>query len=658
MLPVAPEVKAATQLLGLGRQRLALVVGLSKVGDVDLPAVRRDAAAVAESLRRNGYLVMARPDLSADDLRRSLAEFRQRLDPAGAGLIYIAGAGARLDGRSWLVTRSLPAGDAAPDAAALKAASLPLDELVLALQITPASLRLLVVDAATPLPRLPADWQGLATPTLPDGVMALLSAQPGQTLPRWQPPALPSPPPQDPRETTGSPFGTAFVHALLSAGRTGPQVLLETRRLTLDATGQAVNPWLGGRTDERDELGAPTIPIAQWPESVARRAMAVVGGQALEALRRSARPAQAPAPEVATPAPGTAPVAAGPAVAAGTALATAAVGAAQAGAAAVAQAEAAKVAAAQTVATQAAGAAVSAVVAAARALDSADSTGQAAPPAAGRKTPTLGDQREAVEGPASPAGSRPAQATAPAAPAGQTAPPTPPAPPAQPAPPPAAATPAPPSTPAPGPRTPAAPAAPVLNPYGYAAGDSFTYRRIDEWKGESVGLVMQVIETLQTAGDLAAREGDDAQTLDPQGRVRSRSGPAGSATFTPVEEFWWAKPKAGESRDVAFNEVFENRDGRGERRWEGEVEVGKPTRLTTSAGTFDVLPMEGSGWVREWRTPQRTRRDIKWWRTVWYSPELGHPVAIDILERDAGSRMLRKERLELVHMNTSRSVPR
>lgn len=116
--------------------------------------------------------------------------------------------------------------------------------------------------------------------------------------------------------------------------------------------------------------------------------------------------------------------------------------------------------------------------------------------------------------------------------------------------------------------------------------------------------------------------------------------------------------QGGESRDVAFNEVFENRDGRGERRWEGEVEVGKPTRLTTSAGTFDVLPMEGSGWVREWRTPQRTRRDIKWWRTVWYSPELGHPVAIDILERDAGSRMLRKERLELVHMNTSRSVPR
>lgn len=197
-----------------------------------------------------------------------------------------------------------------------------------------------------------------------------------------------------------------------------------------------------------------------------------------------------------------------------------------------------------------------------------------------------------------------------------------------------------------------------MNPYGYAAGDSFTYRRVDQWKGESVGLVMQVIDALQTAGELSGREGDDTVTFDAQGRVRSRSGPGGSATFTPAESFWWSGPKVGESRDIAFDEEFESRDGRGKRRWEGEVEVGRPTRLTTSAGTFDVLPMEGEGWVREWRMPQRTRRDVQWERTVWYSPELGHPVAIDIVERDAANRLLRKERLELVHLQTSRSVPR
>lgn len=649
VLPVPAEVKAATQALGLGRQRLALVVGLSRVGDVDLPAVRRDAAAVAESLRRSGFLVMARPDLGIDDLRRSLAEFRQRLDPAGAGLIYVAGAGARLDGRSWLVTRSLPAGDTPPDAAALKAAALPLDELVLALQITPSSLRLLVVDAATPLPRLPGEWQGLAAPTLPDGVMALLSAQPGQTQPRWLPPALPSPAPQDPRATAGSPFGSAFVHALLAAGRTGPQVLLETRRLALDATAQVVNPWLGGRTDEADELGAPTLPIDQWPEAAAKRAIAALGGQALEALRRQARQAPAPgtgadaAPNAApgTPASPVAPVAgAAPAAAAGTAVAAAAAAAAQAGVAAAAQTQAAQVSAAQAVATQAVGVAASVVGAMAQAI------GGENPPPAAPATPPAAGSTAAAPGPAAPVATAPVSAQPTPAPS-TAAPPAPTAPTA-------------PSSPtAPAPPPPPSPPVPVpMNPYGYSPGDSFTYRHIDRWKGESIGLVMQVIDALQTAGDLSARAGDDEQTLDPQGRVRRRSGPSGSSVFTPVEEFWWAKPKVGESRDVEFTEVFESRDGRGERRWEGEVEVGKPTRIETSAGSFDVLPLEGEGWVREWRMPQRTRRDIQWERTVWYSPDLGHPVAIDIEERDAANRLLRKERLELVHMNTSRSVPR
>lgn len=644
VLPVPAEVKAASQLLGLGRQRLALVVGLGRVGELDLPAVRRDTAAVAESLRRSGFLVMARSDLGIDELRRSLGEFRQRLDPGGAGLIYIAGVGANLDGRSWLVTRNLPATGQTPDAAALKAASLPLDELVLALQVTPTSLRALVVDAAVPPSKLPADWQGLATPAVPDGVMVLLSAQPGRTLPRWQPPALPSPPPADPRETAGSPFGSAFVHALLAAGHTGPQVLQATRRLALDATGQLVNPWLGGRTDDADALGAPTMPIAQWPETAARRAIAALGGQALDDLRRSARQAQGPAPDAAPPpsqvspgAPATPLVSAGQAAATGAAVATVA-DAMQTSAAGVARAEAAKVAVAQAAATQAMGVAGAALGAASQELGGT-SPGTIAPRA---PDPTLPATREATRE------VRAADALTGATArgdVGKAATPT------------ATATPATPPTVAP-PRPPAVPVPPPLNPYGYASGDSFTYRRIDQWKGEPVGLVVQVIETLQSSGDLSAREGDDHQTLDAQGRVRSRSGPAGRSAFTPVEEFWWAKPKVGESRDVEFTEVFEHRDGRGERRWEGEIEVGEPTRIETSAGSFDVLPMEGEGWVREWRMPQRTRHDVKWWRTVWYSPELGHPVAIDILERDAGSRMLRKERLELVHINTSRSVPR
>ena len=616
-LPIPAEVRVVGEALGLGRQRLALVVGLSRIGGFDMPAVRRDAAAVAEALRRAGFLVMARPDIGVDTLRRSVAEFRQRLEPAGAGLIYVAGAGARLDGRSWLLTRSL--GATSPSAEALKAASLDLAELVQALQITPSSLRLLVVDAATPLPGLPAAWQGLQAPALPDGVMALLAAQPGAVSPAWQPPPLPTPPPKDPREATGSPFGTAFVHALLSSGHSGPTVLHQTRRLALDATEGLVNPWIGGRSDERDEFGAPTLPIAQWPEAAAVRAMRTLAGAALDEWRRQPRPAQAPP---------TAP--ADPSVADGRPLLSD-LGKAGAVAAAAAGAVAAAAAAADVAPSSVIAVAAAPVAAAVRSTL----------PTAGRDGERgLADRREPVDGlrtPAPPAGPPATPASAPSG-----APPAPTPPPAGP----------------PGVMPAAAPPLPALNPFGHAAGDRFTYRRVDEWKGETVGLLALVIEQVLANGELQAREGDDEQILDAQGRTRSRKGPSGRSSFEPVEGFWWARPQKGQTRDVDFMETFEQTDSRGERHWEGEVEVGRPTHIETAAGRFEVLPLEGAGWYREWRMPQRWRRDVRWARTVWYAPELGRPVAIDILERDAASRLLRKERLELIDVRTSRSVAR
>ncbi len=696
VLPVPAEVKAATQALGLGRQRLALVVGLGRAGPADLPAARRDAAAVAEALRRVGFLVMARPDVGLDALRQAVREFRDRLEPGGAGLIYVAGSGLRREGRSWLLTRSLAAAEPPGDLAALQAVALPLDELVQALQISPPSLRLLVVDAATPLPGLPAAQQGLAAPRLPDGVMALLSAPPGQAQPRWAPPPLPAPAPDDPREATGSPFGTAFVHALLAAELTGPQVLQQARRLALDATGGAVNPWIGGRSEDGDALGAPRLPIDQWPEAALRRTIGALGGQALEALRREARPGalgtppvaeapataasptgpavpSTPAPPPPVPPPGTtaalapepppspslpsppsppapslaAPAPATPAGLAAAGAAVAATAGAAAGPAAAALAEAGRQAALAAAPAALAAAAppllpaaplasaaetvLGLAATAAQALDRSSRDDRAAPAAPSGADPTR-EVREVRDG-------LPAAATPPAA-----APATAPRPTTAPA------------TPAP-PRAPAAPVPPPMNPYGYAAGDQFTYRRIDTWKGEAVGLVTQVVRQLQPDGSMDAGEGEDVQALDPQGRVRSRSGPGGRSQFSPVETFWWARPRAGERRDVEFTETFETPDGRGERRWEGEVEVGEPTRIDTEAGRFEVLPMEGEGWVREWRMPQRTRRDVRWWRTVWYSPELGHPVAVDIVERDASTRLLRRERLELVRLQTSRSVP-
>ena len=47
----------------------------------------------------------------------------------------------------------------------------------------------------------------------------------------------------------------------------------------------------------------------------------------------------------------------------------------------------------------------------------------------------------------------------------------------------------------------------------------------------------------------------------------------------------------------------------------------------------------------------------RWSRTVHRSPRLGPPVAVDIQDLDRAARLLRRERLEPTHAQTSRGRP-
>jgi hypothetical protein len=277
---VPPQVKAATALLGLGRQRLALVVGNGKLGTRDvLDSAYRDSRAVAAALRAGGFIVMAREDLTARDLRASLLEFRSRLQPGGIGFIYVAALGAQLEGRNLLLPRDLvlDADTGAPDVVArLQAGAVPLAEVVNALIGTPDSPRMLVVDAAYQHPalaRLAAP--GLAEQSLPPGMMALFGhALHGvKDVPAVAP--LGPTPPDDPREIAASTFGRVLVAAMLSARIKPPDMLRRTRSALFDASGGAIAPWLGGETSGDEELAEEPITalLPRTPEELAREAM-------------------------------------------------------------------------------------------------------------------------------------------------------------------------------------------------------------------------------------------------------------------------------------------------------------------------------------------------------------------------------------------------
>lgn len=197
---------------------------------------------------------------------------------------------------------------------------------------------------------------------------------------------------------------------------------------------------------------------------------------------------------------------------------------------------------------------------------------------------------------------------------------------------------------------------PRSNGFGYTEGDTYTYSVVDTWKGEPLGTVTLAIEEVLPDGQLMAN-GQQVQ-MDAQGRVRSQRGDDGAlASFEPAQVLWWSKPERGQRRDLSFKESFQRPGiGSGEADWSGSSSVGRARKLDLESGSFEVLPIESSGWVHE-RVGAGPRMIRSFSRTVWYAPSLGHPVAIDIQDNDASGRLLRRERVELLHVQSARSAP-
>lgn len=700
---VPRPVRAAQAALGLGRQRLALVVGLGTVGSrLVVDSAARDTQAVAAALRSGGFVVMQRSDVSAGELRRALQEFRDRLQPGGVGFVYITGLGVQLDGHNLLLPREAPLDVALPAAALaaqLRSAAVALDEVTTALVGPVDSPRLLVVDAAWKHPALAGLPQpGLAEPRLPVGTMALFGHALGrvQEVPFVAP--LPLPPPTDAVALAATPFARTLVAALLTPRISGPEALRSTRRALAEATLGQASPWLGGDTESREELAEATLLdglVPRTPEEIARegarqasrlmtRAEAARAGElpVSEVLQQSSVPAP-PAEAARKPADpaNKLPEAPGNATSLGSVVGNAAsvlgtaAGVAATVAGVTATAGAAEAAVLVSAATTAAGAATSAA---------GKAVALAARATAGSETPAREAVRQAAAAavapvpaapavlPAAPAGAVPAAVTLPAAGeaaalAGEGAP-GPGRRAAQTALPNAAAGPAQQDkpardTPAPDGRTQRTPDGgerpvytPRSNPFGYAEGDTYTYQVTDTWKGEAVREYTTAIEQVLDDGRLVAN-GQQVQ-MDAQGRVtRHIDADGGISQFEPAQALWWAKPTVGERRVVKYLEKFQRADrAAGQTEWTGSARVGKLRKLQTPAGEFEVLPVESSGWWYQ-KLADGTRSSGQWSRTAYYAPQLGHPVAIEIENADHLGKLMKRERIDLLHAQTARGAP-
>ena len=87
------------------RPRTALVIGNARYeqGVGALHNTDNDAKAVAQTLRRLGFAVIERHDVTRDQLIRAVADFRKTLSGADVALLYYAGHGISVSGSNYLI---------------------------------------------------------------------------------------------------------------------------------------------------------------------------------------------------------------------------------------------------------------------------------------------------------------------------------------------------------------------------------------------------------------------------------------------------------------------------------------------------------------------------------------------------------------------------
>ena len=124
-------------------KRVALVVGNSAYQNaVQLPNPERDAKAVADKLRKLGFVVVEGYDLSHDGFEDTIKDFSKAVRGADIGMFFYAGHGMQVSGRNYLV----PVDAAFQDVTALDFEAIAMDVVTKQMQ-QDVAVRLVILDA-------------------------------------------------------------------------------------------------------------------------------------------------------------------------------------------------------------------------------------------------------------------------------------------------------------------------------------------------------------------------------------------------------------------------------------------------------------------------------------------------------------------------------
>jgi len=212
--------------------RIALVIGNSAYQAVSaLPNPANDAKAMTDLLKSAGFEVVAAPDLTQNEMRRTISDFAGKAAALGRDtvtLVFYAGHGLQVDGENFLVP---------VDARIAREADVPLqtvrlNDVVSALSAVPIKTRLFVLDACRNNPFSEINkvtGRGLAIVDAPSGSLVAYSTAPGTE-------ALDG-------DGANSPFTTALLNVAKQPGVPIEQALKRVRYLVHEATENQQTPW-------------------------------------------------------------------------------------------------------------------------------------------------------------------------------------------------------------------------------------------------------------------------------------------------------------------------------------------------------------------------------------------------------------------------------
>jgi uncharacterized caspase-like protein len=211
-------------------QRLALVIGNSAYRTVEpLANPVRDAALIADALRKSDFKVEVLTDLDQTAMKRAMIQFGRTLRTSNAvGVFYYAGHGLQIGGRNYLV----PVTANIQDETEVGIESVGLDEFLQTLDRSTNRANIVILDACRNNPfekSFQNSATGLAAADAPKGSFVAFATAPGTVA----------------SDGTGqnSPYTAALAKAINVSGLTIEQVFKQTRREVLAETRGKQVPW-------------------------------------------------------------------------------------------------------------------------------------------------------------------------------------------------------------------------------------------------------------------------------------------------------------------------------------------------------------------------------------------------------------------------------